>query len=497
MKAIDLSSIDSFGGIDADADALLDSCFEAHESYIAALNHKRFLILGRKGAGKTAIFRKFIRSRAAQVFSIGHTFDDYPWHFHDRQAVAGVPSEERFVHSWKYLILITLSKILLNSDNSQPWDDRALESLAKIERFVVDSYGSRDPDVTQVFSPSKTLKLKGGLGINLSGVSASLDAERLPVEHLPLVVQEVNKSLLEAICATLNPQNDYYVCFDQLDLRFDPDDPDYRDRLIGLLLAARDVNREARDAGKKMSCLVFLRDDIYQRLKFEDRNKLTENHMSRIEWDTRDGEHTLRSLMDKRIAALFDIPEDGAWERVFDETQEMRGHQSKYQHMVDRTFLRPRDMIKYCNETLLAHNRRSDAGHSIDNKDVASARQPYSEYLLSELEDEIFKHVPDYEQYMELLKTLDALDFELGDFETVCAQRANTVPGGKDAMAILRELFEFSVVGFYQAGGQGYGGSGYVWKYQNPRARFNEAATRFKVHPGFREVLGLKMWSRA
>ena len=497
MSSSDLRTISDFGGIDADADALLDACFEAHESYVDAKEHRRFLILGRKGAGKTAIFRKLIRSRADSVFSIGHTFDDYPWHFHDRQAMGGVPAEERFVHSWKYLILITLSKVLLNWDNSQPWSDEALDPLTKVERFVVDSYGSRDPDVTQVFAPNKTLKLKGGLGINVAGFSANLNAERLPVEHLPLVIQEVNKTLLGAICATMNPANDYYVCFDQLDLRFDPDDANYRDRLVGLLLAARDVNKEVRDAGRRMSCLVFLRDDIYQGLRFEDKNKLTENHMSRIEWDTRDGSHTLKALMEKRIASLLDVPEEGAWEVVFDEAQEMRGRQSKYQHMIDRTFLRPRDMIKYCNETLLAHNGRPESGDLIDNRDVAAARQPYSEYLLSELEDEIFKHVPEYQQYMELLKTLDALDFELGDFESVCQQRSNTVPHGKDALSILRELFEFSVVGFYQAGGQGYGGSGYVWKYQNPRARFNEAATRFKVHPGFREVLGLKMWSRS
>jgi hypothetical protein len=231
-------------------------------------------------------------------------------------------------------------------------------------------------------------------------------------------------------------------------------------------------------------------------LRFEDKNKLTENHMTRIEWDTRDSAHTLKSLMERRIASLFDVPEQGAWDRVFDEAQEMRGRQSKYQHIIDRTFLRPRDMIKYCNESLAAYKSRDDAGQLIDNKDVAAARGPYSEYLLSELEDEIFKHVPHYEQYMELLKTLDALDFDVSDFARVCETRSNIVPHGKAPVAILRELFEFSVIGFYQAGGQGYGGSGYVWKYMNPRAQFNEAATRFKVHPGFREVLGLKLWSR-
>jgi hypothetical protein len=496
MSSINLREITDFGGIDADADSLLDECFEAHEAYSAAKDHKRFLIVGRKGSGKTAIYRRLIRSRDYSDFPIGHTFDDYPWHFHDHQAVAGVPAEERFLHSWKYLILITLSKVLLNQDNSQPWSSDSLEAVTKIEKFIIDSYGSRDPDVTQIFSPNKTLKLKGSLNFKAPWLDTKLDAERLSVEHLPLIIQEVNRTLLDSVCAVLNPDNNYYVCFDQLDLRFDPGDQTYRDRLVGLLLAARDINRAARDAGKKMSCVVFMRDDIYQELKFEDKNKLTENHMSRIEWDNPRGNHTLKSLMEKRMASLFKISENGAWELVFNEDQEMRGRQSKYQHILDRTFLRPRDMIKYCNETLQAYQARPDASGKFDNKDVTLARQAYSEYLLSELEDEIFKHAPGYEAYMEVLKTLDSLDFEISDFTEVCERRADILPQSKSGIAILRELFEFSVVGFYQSGGQGYGGSEYVWKYQNPRSRFNEAATRFKVHLGFREVLGLKLWSR-
>jgi hypothetical protein len=492
---VDLQQVSSFGGIDADVDDLLDACFEEHEAFLAARDHARFLVLGRKGSGKTAIYRMLVRRRSPDSFSVGHSFDDYPWYHHDRQAVGGVPTEERFVHSWKYLILIALSKILLNQDQSQPWSEEAMESMSVVEQFVVDSYGARDPDVTQIFSPAKTLKLRGSLSVGVSFARAGVNAERLPMESLPLVFQEVNRNLTQAVVESLNPDHDYYVCFDQLDRGFNPGDSNYLDRLVGLMLAARDINHAAMEKGQRLSVLIFLRDDIYQQLRFEDKNKITENSAVRIEWDSEATRHTLQQVMEKRFSVALSIPEQGAWDAVFD-TAEMRGRQAKYQHMLDRTFLRPRDMIKFCNEALEAHNLRPRSSERIENVDVNAARKPYSQYLLSELEDEIFKHVTEYESYIELLKSLEALNFDLEEFKRVCAARERSLPDGAEPLDILRQLFEFSMVGYLQSGGAGYGGSVYVWKYKDARARFSEAAMRFRVHPGFTEVLGLKMWTR-
>ena len=104
-------------------------------------------------------------------------------------------------------------------------------------------------------------------------------------------------------------------------------DQNYRLRLIGLLLAARKINVAARANGKNLSVLVFLRDDIYDSLQFEDKNKITENASSRIEWDTERTKRTLKDLMERRFSEVLEIPRNGAWDAVFDETKEMPGHQ--------------------------------------------------------------------------------------------------------------------------------------------------------------------------
>jgi hypothetical protein len=398
----------------------------------------------------------------------------------------GVPEERRFFHSWKYLVLMSLSKVLLNQDQSQPWSEESQDALAALESFVVDSYGSRDPDLTQLFVPDRELRIKG----SFLKFGVGLQAERIIVRELPAHVQQVNRSVQQAVVAGLNPEFDYYVCFDQLDLGFSTTDEQYKQRLIGLLLAARDLNRAAATEGRRFSTVVFLRDDIYQMLQFEDKNKITENNLSRVEWNRPESGLTLMDLMERRFGEVFDGAGTEAWASVFDEDKEMPSRQTKYAHVCDRTFLRPRDMIKFCNEILRAHQLRTAGGSDgkFTNEDVIAARDPYSDYLLRELDDEIAKHVPDYEEHMEVLKTVGNIQFAASEFKQAWEGRPRLT--NEEWQHGLESLFEFSVIGYLKPGGGG-GGSKYIWRYQDARARFDAAAESYRVHPGFKEALDL------
>lgn len=441
-------------------------------------------MLGRKGSDKTAIYKKLITSTEQNVLSFGHTFDDYPWHHHDLQASTGVPEERRYVHSWKYLILMGLTKMLLNSDHTQPWDDDSQSSMSVLEDFVVDSYGSRDPDIHQLFSPEKELKIRAGLDFKVFHV----DGEVVQVKDLPPHVQEVNKAISKHVLRSLNPSVDYFVCFDQLDLGFTTTDPRYAQRLIGLLIAARDLFVAARDAGKRLNPVVFLRDDIHQDLQFEDKNKITENFATWINWSEESSGLTLKDLMERRFSELLGTEESPtvSWDDVFDEGKAMPGRQQKYSHIVDRTLLRPRDMIKFCNEILEAYKSDGLSG-AIPNEPIHQARENYSNYLLNEIDDEIAKHVPSYKEYLEVIKTVGAEKFEKQIFVDSYEQRGGFTDTPEQALA---DLFAFSIISYLKPGGRG-GGSEYVWRYKDSRARFDPLSDSYRVHPGFKEVLGL------
>lgn len=194
--------------------------------------------------------------------------------------------------------------------------------------------------------------------------------------------------------------------------------------------------------------------------------------------------------MEKRFTVVSNSTAPVLWEDVFDEDHQMTGRQPKYNYMRDRTFLRPRDMIKFCNETLAAF-KLAPTAKKFENKHILDAQPAYSHYLYNELEDEIHKHLPNYEFYVEVLRNLEALQFTREDFLQAWDKRKSLLYGEDNPDNAMKQLFEFSVIGYYSLGGGG-GGAEYVWKYRNAKNTFNENASQFRVHSGFKDVMGLK-----
>ena len=88
-----------------------------------------------------------------------------------------------------------------------------------------------------------------------------------------------------------------------------------------------------------------------------------------------------------------------------------------------------------------------------------------------------------------MLKSMESLRFTLPEFEEACERRRTFLPSDTNPLGILIALFQFSLIGYYAPGGSA-GGSEYIFKYKDPTAQFNEAATGYRIHPGLKEVLG-------
>ncbi len=129
-----------------------------------------------------------------------------------------------------------------------------------------------------------------------------------------------------------------------------------------------------------------------------------------------------------------------------------------------------------------------DDKNKIDNIDIHSACHEYSEYSLREIDDEVHKHFPEYEKFLDVLRVVGTWQFEKSTFELALSQIYSK--SDKTPLEALEELYDFSFMGFYKSDGSGYGGSEYVFRYSDSRTSFSHASTRFRIHPGLIEVPG-------
>lgn len=167
----------------------------------------------------------------------------------------------------------------------------------------------------------------------------------------------------------------------------------------------------------------------------------------------------------------------------------MRGSQSKWNHILARTFLRPRDVIRFLNSALAEAKRRSDELLVFTNKDIVASREDYSSYLKKELDDEIRPHWAQWDEALQACSAISTITFDREDFEKEYGRRKS----GKNSVTFdeaLKYLYRFSVIGYERR--SGYGGSSWALQYIDPQAGWDAAASKFKVHLGLKEYAKLR-----
>ena len=99
-----------FGKVSAERDDLLQHYFFDNGVITSTVKSpSSFLILGRKGAGKTAVFQHFCELRNDYIDSscilIPLSFEDYNWNVHALLLDEGRAESLAYKQSWKFVIL--------------------------------------------------------------------------------------------------------------------------------------------------------------------------------------------------------------------------------------------------------------------------------------------------------------------------------------------------------------------------------------------------------
>ncbi|WP_178022227.1 P-loop ATPase, Sll1717 family [uncultured Paenibacillus sp.] len=488
-----IENIRDFGAIDAENDDRLFDYFIQSESLKRIMEDKKRVVIGRKGSGKTAIY-KFLSKEDKNKLTAALLFRDYPWKVHDRFANDAVSDRETYVNSWDFLIYVELAKLIVSE--TEQYGFKQKWKVRRVRKWLKKSWGSVKFNHRETMSP-KSLEFSFApsvMGNSLGSISRGDSTQRLGS-----TLGEINKKLLSNILPLLKNDRKYILLFDELDLSYDPSDENYLSRIKGLLLSAYNINSYFQNNNDIVRIYIFLRSDIYEVLDFQDKNKITDNHVEYLNWDPKDenANLSLKKLAAKRIQENI-TQEDASfsynWGKIFDSANIGR-NQLKWNFITDQTFLRPRDLIKLLNLSLEEAQKRltseSESQDAIINRDIHNIKKDYSDYLYSELKDEVSSKYKDFDSYLEVLRDMHKTVFTIDNYETsfeVCAARLRIQ---ENSSTVLERLYEFSVVGFYKPGGGGYGGATYCFRYTDPKIKFNPKATNYKVHPGFKEYLEL------
>jgi hypothetical protein len=470
------------GHIAAEQDDL-QRFFMETEAYQAIVNDaNNFLVIGRKGSGKTAIYfalKDQLPQKEKNVVVEALTLHNYPWEKHKEIQESGLPNDLAYINSWKYVIWVVLAKKLLSYQEPKrlplvdvPFWQRQIDANRRfLHRFLTSNYGSVAPHFTEILAD----RARNIRSITLDKVAFSTEPSAPPSKSLSESINIINQEVEARIWSILSRQTAYYLLFDQLDLGWD-NTPETKQLFIGLILAARDIVRKAQKRGLRVHVVAFLRSDLYEPLRFEDKNKISEN-VIHLRWN----KVRLKALVNKRLQESA----NAAWEDVFEE--ENGEAEQLLEFIVERTLLRPRDMIRYCKMALEV--ARSLGKTRIDVESVLEAESQYSsDHMRREFQDETQVTLPEIDALFDLLSQIGVRRFRREEFEEVF--RKHHLAKKLKPEKALNALLELSILGVYVIGGRG-GGSRNVYNYELETWDKLPAADRLVVHPSLRETLRL------
>lgn len=425
----------------------LDARFEDNTRYFynydevdLILNNKKCYVIGRKGAGKTAICEHILKSSGYNYFSEKLGFKNFPFKELYGLGNGKYTQPNQYITIWKYLIYSTVCRLMVGNENVS----------AEVREMLEKLYPQND---LKLLSRRISEWTSAEFGATVLGTGGSVKISRQVNENSIPWIEKTD--ILEDIIMNHCDDSKYYIVFDELDEDYrdiaGEDSNQYIALLTSLFKAVQDVKATFLDSKTHIMPVVFLRDDIYALINDSDKNKWSDLKLE-IEWS----KERLKSLLAYRISkdcgdGSTILPFNQAWEMIFTKYPISYGtsHAKKmhsFDFIANSTHLRPRDFIRYiqccCYETV----NKNDL--YIKNGTIKFEDRAFSNYLKDEIKDEVFPLLPDIEIIFQVLSNLRKWNFSVNEFITEYNKYVKTGKiQEKNTDFVLDTLYNFSVIG--------------------------------------------------
>lgn len=334
----------SLGFPEAEAEA--SNMLALYQDYMGiddALARGKFIITGRKGAGKSA-YAVWLNEEAKKSHDLWCKIIKHNDRTLEQIFRMPVDLEIDPIVLFEWIIVYNLIVLITDSDEGRYGD-----YASKLFEFRKDNAKLLNEGIYDL----KELIIRGGFDLkSLRGVILKIcgnvekklyKADFLSTLHYLKVV------LIKALEQENLKSIKYYVIFDDLDVKFKLNSESDKVKLMDLIRTARDYNT-LHLLGSHSRVLLLLRDDISSKISGVecDTNKIMESYEHHIEWYNRldDGDR-LRQFINRRIELALKrnnikIDTDDYWDWLVGTEVEDK---PSFKYVLDNTFYLPRDIL--------------------------------------------------------------------------------------------------------------------------------------------------------
>jgi hypothetical protein len=436
-------------------------------------------IIGRKGTGKTAMSEYLLRQRDPKIFSVKLSFKNFPFNELYKLENKSFSHPNQYITLWKYLIYSHVAKSFIDNENIN------LGIRNELAKVYPDDVGS---------SLARTLMHLTGKNFDISfvGLKLAKGTVQTPIINEVSWIEKVE--LLEKLILNFIDDSSYRIIFDELDEDYHnillPSKHDqYIALLTSLFKAVQDIKSVFPSNRFSLLPIIFLRDDIYSLTTDSDKTKWSDLLID-LDWN----QETIKNLLAFRISRAIDSESTPfrfgeAWDRVFLPNSVSIGHKQQkkltiFDYITRSSQIRPRDYIRYMK--ICAEATILKGGIIISQSTVKRMDKAFSNYLRSELEDEIRGFLPEIREIIDVLSLVRKQTFSIKEFTGIYKSeiKQGTVKESNIEF-ILKTLFYFSVIGNQPAQRNTQ-----VFRYLNKEARLN-LNEYICVHRGLYKALQL------
>ena len=360
----------------------LASYYLRRDEYSRTLRGDVNLVVGRKGAGKTALFSQvrnnLRRNRATVVVDLkpeGYQLTKFKESVLDFLS-AGAKSH-LLTAFWEYLLFLEVAYKLLEKDKNQYMRNHEICS----PYLELNECYCQSPSAIQSDFSERLMELSSNLSEKYRTMFGDSPDRQLITDEITEIVHAGNLlELRKRVCNYLKFKDDVWILFDNLDKGWNVPGPSPSDILIlrTLIDASRKIQRDMQRDGFKFYCVVFVRNDVYQLLMHESPDFGKEMRVS-LDWSDAD---MLREMIRLRLVTNGYNKDDqfaDIWPSL---CISHIGTEETSQFMIERCLMRPRNLLKiFCHCKGFAVN----LGHTkIEDGDIKKGILAYSNDLLLE-----------------------------------------------------------------------------------------------------------------